>query len=100
MLNKYWTLIKQFTCYPLKIQLPKVVIKAWKIIGKLLYIPFYKNKWICLNWWIKCMTDYYFPTTYIVPLLSVDDQASPQAIYSTGNMSRKNLLNVPEGAAY
>ena len=33
---------------------------------------------MCLSLWLKCMTNYYFPIIYIVPLISIDGQASPR----------------------
>ena len=56
-------------------------LKSWLKHGRLLesyytfhfFFHFYKKNqiWICLNWWIKCMTNYYFPTIYIVPLITL-----------------------------
>ena len=44
--------------------------------------------------WIKCMTNYYILSIYIVPLVSVDGQASPR-LFIAPEIRHEKISNKP-----
>ena len=88
--NVYWILIKQFTC----ISLYSIAL-SWLKHGRLMesyhaYLVIKTN--MNLFKLVDKMHDNYFPTIYIVPLISVDGQVSTRLFIAPEKRHEKNLL--------
>ena len=94
--NKHWILIlKQFSCVSLcsvALSQGENLEDYWQVIIRFIFI---KTNINLFKFGLKCMTNYYFPIIYIVPLISIDGQASPRLFIAPEMRHKKSPIFLP-----